>query len=103
MSDREQDPYLGWVSITEIRNVFSEAIRALDKHVWPDRTTGSRDHVMKHIETIQYELYKRCKRSYSDFLQSGGVVLRKKDEGQQPEVSNRDLHEKRLNELRGRR
>lgn len=101
----DNDPALGWVSVQEIRNVFSVALRKLDVEIWPDRTTGNRDQILKHFETVQYELYKRCKRSFSDFVAKGGVVLKKGEglPGAAPEPSNRELHEKRLNELRGRR
>lgn len=64
---QELDQSRGWVSLTEIRNVYVELLRNLDKYLLPLGTPG-RAEVMKAIETTQYDLTSRAKRNYQEYM-----------------------------------
>ena len=94
--DTRIDQSQGWVSLTEVRNVFVEYIRKLDREVWPQGGRGLRDEVIKHFETTQYELMKRAKRNYIDFTKaSPHSILPPKPVGPESKVAR----EARLNRM----
>lgn len=70
MTKPHLDQSIGWVSLTEIRNVYIEAIRELDRYLWPKGGTPSRDLIIKHYETTQYRLLERAKSNYADYLRT---------------------------------
>jgi len=65
MSSNDLD--LGFVSLREIRSIWQEAMRELDKYVWPDRSSVSRDAVLKHFEMIEYKLRQKAKANHQAF------------------------------------
>lgn len=83
------DPFIGWVSIQEINNVFMEALRELDQ-------LTNDPHVFKHVETVKHELFRRAKHNYKEYLAFNPV---KKIE---VTSDSRDAYEKRLAAIRNR-
>lgn len=92
---------LGWVSISDIHNVFQEMLHEFDTTVWPPKTTGSRPYVQKFMESIKHKLYQRAKAHYSAFLSAGGRAPGAK-QASEPAPDSRDAHAARLEQI-GRR
>ncbi len=91
---------LGWVSIQDIKNVFTEQLRSFDVQVWPAGTTGSRPYVQKFVDSLQHELYRRAKAHYAAFLIAQGPELGKKKE---PLPDAKESHQKRVETIQNRR
>jgi hypothetical protein len=100
MADIESiDGSIGWVSLSEIANVFQEYNRQLDKHVWPEQGRALRGEVLKHFESAKYELMKRAKRNYLDYLKTApGSVLPPRPTG----PDGKDARAARLARMRSR-
>ena len=100
-SSREQTnafaPELGWISIEEIGNVFREMLMRLDKEVMPDNGRWSKPDTLKLFESTKFELFKRSRRNYQEFLKFHPEV-----KGYKEAPDSRDAYQKRMESLKGR-
>ncbi len=64
----EVDNSLGYVSVTEIRNIWTARIRKLDTEVWPHGgRMPQRDEMLDFFVTAGIELMQRAQRNYEQF------------------------------------
>jgi hypothetical protein len=63
------DPTVGYVSVQDIANVFSEQLRKLDLEIAPagGRIPG-RMELLTFVETIKFHLFARAENNLKDFL-----------------------------------
>lgn len=65
----EVDGSRGYVSASEIRNVWSFRMRALDVEIWPrNGRTPSRDEILEFFNTIQIELMQRATSNFEQHV-----------------------------------
>lgn len=97
------DPNAGFVSITDIRNIFIEFMRDLDKKVMPVGQHVNRMEVLKHVESIQYRLFQRAHANIEKFFPGYKAPLRKEAEID-PKVlkDSADARKERVAAIRGR-
>lgn len=62
----ENDLGMGFISVQEVKNVWIESMRKLDKDVLAGAL--SRDHILHFFDNLQYELYRRAKRTYEELM-----------------------------------
>ncbi len=73
MTDKKRDPgeidnSAGYVSLSEIQNLWVTKMRQLDKEIWPDRSRmPPRDEVIEFFATLKIELFKRAQSNYVEF------------------------------------
>ncbi len=64
----ELDSSMGYVSVTELRNVFTHRIRDLDTVIWPrEGRMPYRDEMMDFYITTMVELMQKAQRNYEQF------------------------------------
>ncbi len=64
----ELDGSLGYVSCTEIRNLWTHRIRALDSEIWPrNGRTPYRDEIVDFFVTAMIELMQKAQANYEAF------------------------------------
>lgn len=93
---------IGWVSLQELRNVFTHELRELDKVIMPEgggTPWGTRMAILKHVESIQYRLMQRAKANYEMFLP---VRQQPKASAKIEEASAKPAHEERLDSIKRR-
>lgn len=65
--DAEINGSLGYVSCSEIRNLFTERIRQLDTEIWPRNRTPYRDEILDFYVTTMIDLMQKAQRNYEQF------------------------------------
>ncbi len=66
--DADVNGALGYISITELRNVFTHRIRQLDGEIWPRvGRTPMRDELLDFYITTMIDLMQKAQRNYEQF------------------------------------
>lgn len=74
--DAALDGSLGYVSVTEIRNLFTERIRDLDTRIWPRDRTPYRDEIIDFYVTTMIDLMQKAQRNYEQFCRRNPIMTR---------------------------
>lgn len=112
---QESDASVGYISLTDLQNVWTTRMRALDQDVWPAKgRMPYRDEVIEFFATLRLDLFARAKKNYVEFCRrvpdpalraadpNMGRVKRARPEPPPPEESEKADSEKAYQERRAK-
>ncbi len=95
----EIDPSLGFVSLQEITNVWTDRMRQLDAEIWPAHgRTPHRDEMLEFFATLKLELFKRSKTNYTEYCRrvpDPALARAKNASPQKPEPEDNSYQERK--------